>query len=218
MKSYLKKEMISIYPILQTQLPIKPFDIKDIEGLKGWIVTLVFLVVMLLIKEIMKLFSDRKKDQEMTLILKIMVEQQSFNSKIENHFATIANKYSKTNSDEQIGNISKISFDYMQKHLQIFQRKIIENNHIEENKDYVQSKLLEEIRNSLNYLSSVLDQFCTTKFKRASEYIEQEWIERIYETMFKNVFFYKDKQQMDENLDRIFKAIRYEYYEKIKEE
>lgn len=202
--------------LLQTQLPIKPFDIKDIEGLKGWIVTLVFLVIVLLIKELMNLFTSRKKDKEMTLILKVMVEQQSFNSEIKNHFATIANKYSKTSSNEQIGNISKISFDYTQKHLQIIQRKILENNHIEDNKEFVQSKLMEEIQNSMNYLSTVLDNFCTTSFKPASEYIDEHWTERIYETMFRNIFFTKDKQQMDESLDRIFKNIKFEYYEKLK--
>lgn len=209
--------MIDCYVILLQTLPIKPFEIKDIDGLKGWIVTLVFLIVTLLIKELMNFFSGKKKDKEMTLILQIMVEQKNFNLQIQDYFQTIARQYSKNSSDEQINSVSKITFDAMLRHLQLFQRNIVENNHIDENKDYVIGKLTEEIQNAINRASTFLDNFYTTKFTVASKFIKQEWVERIYEVMYKNVFLIKDNKTMDESLERIFSCIRFEYYEKLKE-
>ena len=90
--------MISILAQVEN-LPIKPFEISEIEGLKGWVITLAFLTLVMIMKEVFKLFSDRKRSKEMELLMNLTVEQKAFNEKIENHFQTIANKYSKNSSD-----------------------------------------------------------------------------------------------------------------------
>ena len=198
-------------------LPIKPFNIKDIDGIKGWIVTLVFLVLILLIKELMNFFSGKKKDKEIALILQMMAEQRNFNAQIQSYFQTIASKYSRLSSDEQINSVSNLTFNSMQKHLQLFQRKVIETNHIDSQKDYVKSKILEEVQNSINHAQTVLDSFYTQKARLASHYIKNDWVERIFEVVYKNIFIIKDTQAMDDALERIFKVIRFEYYENLKE-
>lgn len=209
--------MISSYVLQIDNLPIKPFDIKDIDGLKGWVVTLVFLVIILLIKELMSFFSGKKKDKEIALILQMMAEQRNFNVQIQSYFQTIASKYSRLSSDEQINSVSNVMFNSMQKHLQLFQRKVVENNHIEAQKEYVRSKILEEVQNSINHAHTILDNFYTQKARLASDFLNPEWVERIFEVVYKNIFIIKESQAMDDALERIMKVVRYEYYENLKE-
>ena len=110
MRNYFRNPMTGNLVLQIDTLPIKPFDIKDIDGIKGWIVTLVFLVLILLIKELMNFFSGKKKDKEIALILQVMAEQRNFNAQIQSYFQTIASKYSRLSSDEQITSISNLTF------------------------------------------------------------------------------------------------------------
>ena len=165
----------------------------------------------------MSFFSGKKKDKEIALILQMMAEQRNFNVQIQSYFQTIASKYSRLSSDEQINSVSNVMFNSMQKHLQLFQRKVVENNHIEAQKEYVRSKILEEVQNSINHAHTILDNFYTQKAMLASDFLNTEWVERIFEVVYKNIFIIKESQAMDDALERIMKVVRYEYYENLKE-
>ena len=172
--------MISILVQVEN-LPIKPFEISEIEGLKGWVITLAFLTLVMIMKEVFKLFSDRKRSKEMELLMNLTVEQKAFNEKIANHFQTIANKYSKNSSDSQILTISKVLFDNASRHLQLFQRKIVEHNHIAGNEEIVKQKIYDEVNNTMNnsivsfgLTLGVLIKSFTTLGKVYDKYVRQE--------------------------------------------
>ena len=202
--------MISILAQVEN-LPIKPFEISEIEGLKGWVITLAFLTLVMIMKEVFKLFSDRKRSKEMELLMNLTVEQKAFNEKIENHFQTIANKYSKNSSDSQILTISKVLFDNASRHLQLFQRKIVEHNHIAGNEEIVKQKIYDEVNNTMNNISSVMDEFCSSKFKVVSEFMNPIWNSKITEMMYRNVTLMKESSAMDDTLERLFKSIKHDY-------
>ena len=63
----------------------------------------------------------------------------------------------------------------------------------------------------MNNTSSVMDEFCSSKFKVASEFMNPIWNSKITEMMYRNVTLMKESSAMDDTLERLFKSIKHEY-------
>jgi len=66
-------------------------------------------------------------------------------------------------------------------------RDIIENNHIKENKEYIELKLRENIDHIWQENRNVLGKF-KYKTRRISEFMDNSWTDAIYKTILRNIY------------------------------